>query len=258
MEPLAAPEYRQLLPHPGRTDALRYVDSLKLEHDDGITDRPYTVVNFVSSVDGRATVDGQSRRLSGRADRDLFYALRERADAVLIGTHTLAAEQYKRMLPDPERRRRRARLGRTPEPIAVAITRSGRLPLDIPLFTEPEAEVIVFSPTAPVAARLAATVEHAPLVDLPTALTALRRDHGVSTLLCEGGPTLFGALLEQRLVDELFITLAPALVGGTAPGILAAASGPAVDTKPLPEAQTQLQLAGVLERDGTLFLRYRL
>jgi riboflavin-specific deaminase-like protein len=258
VEPVEASEYRQLLPQPGSTDALRYVDSLEFEHDGSTSERPYTVVNFVSSVDGRATVDGQSRRLSGRADRDLFYALRERADAVLIGTNTLAAEQYKRMLPDPARRRRRARMGRTPEPIAVVITRSDRVPLDIPLFTEPEAQVIVFSPTAPVAARLAATVEHAPLVDLPTALTTLRHEHGVCTLLCEGGPSLFGALLEQQLVDELFITLAPALVGGTGPGIVTEASGPAVDTKPLPEAQTHLQLAGVLERDGTLFLRYRL
>ena len=257
MEPVVARDYRELLPHPGPTDALRYVDSLKLDHDDRTTERPYTVVNFVASVDGRATVDGQSRRLSGQADRDLFYALRERVDAVLVGTNTLAAERYKRMLPDPVRRRRRARLGRTPEPIAVAITRSGQLPLDIPLFEQPGAEVIVFSPTAPVTARLAATVEHAPLLDLPSALAALRRDHGVATLLCEGGPTLFGALLEQQLVDELFLTLAPALVGGSEPAIIAEASGPAVDTKPLPEARTQLELAGVLERDGTLFLRYR-
>ncbi len=256
---MEARDYRQLLPETGSTSALDYVNSLKLEHDDRTTRRPYVVANFVSSVDGRATVDGQSRKLSGQADRDLFYALRERADAILVGTHTLAAEQYKRMLPDPARRRRRLRAGRAQEPLVVIVTRGGRLPLEIPLFAEREAEVIVFSPTAPVAARLAATVVHAPLIDLPTALAELSRNHGVATLLCEGGPTLLGALLEHRLVDELFLTVAPAVVGGTGPGILA--SGPAAipgPAHPLPEASTQLQLAGALERDGTLFLRYRL
>ena len=64
-------------------------------------------------------------------------------------------------------------------------------------------------------------------VPLDAVLHTLRRDHGVETLLCEGGPTLFGALLRAGLVDELFLTLAPSLVGG--------ASGPAVVSGPPPE-----------------------
>ena len=62
------------------------------------------------------------------------------------------------------------------------------------------------------------------------------------------GPTLFGALLRAGLVDELFLTLAPSLVGG--------ASGPAVVSGPPPEGPVGVELAGALERDGTLFLRY--
>ena len=117
--------------------------------------------------------------------------------------------------------------------------------------------MIVFSPTAPVTARLAATVEHAPLLDLPSALAALRRDHGVATLLCEGGPTLFGALLEQQLVDELFLTLAPALVGGSEPRSSPKRRVRQWTPSHCRKHRTQLELAGVLERDGTLFLRYR-
>lgn len=223
--------YRPLLPEGDATDALSYVQSLELHSDTG--DRPYVIANFVASVDGHATIDAKSRKLSGRGDRELFYALRERVDAVLVGTNTLRAEHYKRMLPQAERRDRRAAAARPPEPLAVTITRSGHVPREIPLFTETPDNVLVF--------------EHA---ELHHALRTLRHDHKVETLLCEGGPTLLGALLRERLVDELFLTLAPSLVGG--------ASGPAVVSGPPPEAPAQLNLTGVLECDGTLFLRYQI
>jgi riboflavin biosynthesis pyrimidine reductase len=241
--------YRRLLPDPGETDAHTFVQSLDLRHTETATDRPYTVVNFVASVDGHTTVDEQSRKLSDPGDRDMFRSLRERADAVLVGPATLAAEHYTRMLAHAERRERRLASGRAPEPLLVTITRSGQLPTDIPLFAEPEARVIVFSPTPPGTEHAAATVIHEPLVDLTSALTTLRRNHGVQTLLCEGGPTLFNALVHASLADELFLTLAPRIVGG--------ASGPSVVSGPPTEAPVHVELASVLERDGTLFLRYR-
>ncbi len=98
---------------------------------------------------------------------------------MLVGTGTLAAENYGRMLPQAERRERRIAAGRPAEPLAVTITRSGRLPLEIPLFSDPDASVVVFSPTPPDTADVAATVIHEPLTSLADALDTLRRDHGV-------------------------------------------------------------------------------
>src|SRR6185436_20182008 len=83
---------------------------------------------------------------------------------------------------------------------------------------------------------------------LTSALRHLSAEHGVRSLLCEGGPTLMGALLHERLVDELFLTLAPQLAGGGAGPTLT--SGP-----PLPEPAA-LELAWALERAGSLYLRY--
>jgi riboflavin-specific deaminase-like protein len=268
--------YRRLLPDPGETDATAFVQSLELHDADAARERPYTIANFVASVDGRATIDGLSRKLSDPGDRDLFRSLRERADAVLVGTGTLAAENYGRMLPQAERRGRRVASGRSPEPLVVTVTCSGRLPLEIPLFSDPDAQVIAFSPRPSDTTHTAATVIHEPLTSLADALDTLGHDHGVRTLLCEGGPTLFGALVRERLVDELFLTLAPRLVGGAsgptvvsrptvasgptvAPGPTVA-SGPTVvsgPTHPPSETPAKLELAGVLERDSTLFLRYR-
>jgi riboflavin-specific deaminase-like protein len=252
--------YRQLFPSAGTLSAAELIGSLPLVHEDPSVERPYTIVNFVVSVDGRTAVDGRSRGLSDPGDRELHRTLRERADAVLAGTGTIAADDYARMLPAPERRQRRLAAGRTAEPLAVIITRSGRLPLDLSLFAEPEARVLVFSPqptppsAAPAAPESTAQLQHE-LLDpstpqpLTAALSTLKQRHQISTLLCEGGPTLFSALLRERLVDMLFLTIAPTLVGGPGPAV---ASGP-----PL-EPTMQLQLAGVLEREGSLFLRYAL
>ena len=213
--------------------ARSFLQSLQLRRKH--SDRPYVLANFVASVDGHATVDANSRGLSGAGDRAMFYALRERVDAVLIGPGTLAAERYKRMLPAEERRQWRMSMGRPAEPLAVTISRSGNIARDIPLFADAPDRVLVME---------------GPGIELPDALRALRQQHGIESLLCEGGPTLFGALLRAGLVDELFLTLAPVLVGG--------ASGPAVVSGPPPEAPADLTLVGVLEHEGAVFLRYRL
>jgi riboflavin biosynthesis pyrimidine reductase len=81
--------------------------------------------------------------------------------------------------------------------------------------------------------------------DLPALLRSLR-DEGVKALLCEGGPTLHGALQTAGLVDDLFLTIAPKLVGGIAPRIL---EGDLPGIEPL-------DLAWLLEDDGELFAHY--
>jgi riboflavin biosynthesis pyrimidine reductase len=83
--------------------------------------------------------------------------------------------------------------------------------------------------------------------DLPTLLHTLQEE-GVGALLCEGGPTLHGALQAAGLADELFLTVAPKLVGGEAPRI--------IEGDVLPET-ANLELAWLLEQDGELFARYR-
>jgi len=216
--------------------------------------RPYMIANFVESVDGRATFQGRSGPLgSDVGDRSLFHGLREIVDAVLVGTRTLGTERYGRMTRDPERRQRRVAAGLSAEPLAVTVTRSGELPQDIPLFAEPEARVVVFSRAAVDMSRAAASVQVHRLdpgeMTMTTALRRLRVDHGIRVLLCEGGPTIFGALIEEDLVDELFLTIAPAVSGGGAAPTITSGT-------PLADLQG-VTLAWALERASTLFLRYR-
>jgi riboflavin biosynthesis pyrimidine reductase len=77
----------------------------------------------------------------------------------------------------------------------------------------------------------------------------LRREHGVRSILCEGGPGLNAALLHEGLVDELFLSLAPKLAGGAGLGLV---SGEA-----LPEA-LDFELVTLFDSGEDVFMRYRL
>jgi riboflavin-specific deaminase-like protein len=246
-------EFRQLLPEPVTVEVESLLDSLRLG-EQAPAGSPFVAVNFVASVDGRATLSERSGALGDDGDSAMFHGLRERVDAVLAGTGTLRAERYGRLLGNPERRQRRVQRGRSPEPLACIVTRSGKVPLDIPLFAEPEAKVVVFAPIAIDTAACAAQVEvvrlHPDELTQTTVLRRLRADFGVRVLLCEGGPTLFGALLQEATVDELFLTLAPKLAGG--------GRGPTISVGPELAEPQHLELAWLLERNGSLYLRYSL
>ena len=214
-------------------------------------DRPYVVCNFVSSADGKATAAGRTAPLADAVDRAVFHLLRTQVDALLAGTATMRIERY--AAPVRESRWAQIRLaeGRARQPVAVVISRSGDVPFEIPLFADPTASVILYAPaSAVVPACDARVIRHEILAgdeDLVDVMRSLRRDHDVRSLLCEGGPALFNSLLAYGLVDELFLTLAPTLVGGGERGITVGAA--------LAEMQP-LRLVWALESAGSLFLRY--
>jgi riboflavin biosynthesis pyrimidine reductase len=219
--------------------------------DAASAERPYVVCNFVSSADGKASARGRTALLGGLGDRAMFHLLRTQVDAVVAGTGTLRVERYGVLTREPRFVDIRVAEGRAPQPLAVVISRSGRIPFEIPLFASPESRVAVYAPSDVSLPECAAEVTLHTLGpkagELAGVLRSLRRDHGVRSLLCEGGPILFSALLAEGLVDELFLTLAPTIVGGNELGMT---SG-----EPLPDL-ISLRLVRALEHDGALFVRY--
>lgn len=110
----------------------------------------------------------------------------------------------------------------------------------------------MFTPAALDTSGLAAEVEVIHLdpgeFTLTTMMRRLRSAFDVRSILCEGGPTLFGALLQEDLVDELFLSLAPKLAGGgMAPGITRGQA--------LAELR-KLTLVWAIESNSGLYLRY--
>jgi riboflavin-specific deaminase-like protein len=212
-------------------------------------DRPFLAMNFVATVDGRATIDGVSGPIGSDTDTAMLSRLRTRFDAVMIGAGTMRAERYGRLAKKRETRERREQLGLPPEPLMVLVSGRLDLPWDAPLFTE-GGRVLVFTAAEaepPEVASSLQVVRHEGFVDIGAALRHLRREQGIRALLCEGGPGLHGELEGGGLVDELFLTIAPKLGGGDAPHILEGE---------LPSV-AELELAWLLEEDGELFARYR-
>ena len=233
--------FRRLLPEPGEIEGIEAVA--------GLAGREVLALNMVASADGQAAYGGKTAPLSDPADRELFHLLRTQADAILVGVGTLRAERYGRFTKDERRRALRELAGLEPEPLGVTLSHSLNLPYDIPLFEDPDARVVVYTTSDREPEQCAAQLEVVRLPDLDPrgVLADLRERHRVRCVLCEGGPTLNTSLFTAGVVDDLFLTISPALVGGDEPFTMVAGALAA----PVP-----LALRQALEHDGTLLLRY--
>jgi riboflavin biosynthesis pyrimidine reductase len=214
------------------------------------TDRRWVRANFISTVDGAAQgPDHKSGSLSGPADRRVLALLRALCDVVLVGATTARVEGYRPADIRPEFAPIRAALGMPATPPIAIVTHS----LDVPeaLLDDPRTMVVTSADTdaerrARLAERVDVIVAGTQRVDAAAALDALE-ERGHSRILCEGGPTFFAFLARAGLIDELCLTISPALEAGFAPRI---ANG-------LELAEpTRLQLATLLEDQGFLFTRY--
>ena len=199
-------------------------------------------VNFAVSVDGAVTVDGKSRGLSGDADHEIFDLLRTMADVVLVGAGTVRIEDYGG-----------ARVDAAHVPPVAVVSRSLALDPDARVFTVPSVRPIVITCAEAPAERRKALSEVADVivagddsVDFSSALDQLA-ERGLSRVLNEGGPHLFGQLAAAHLVDELCLTLSPLIAGGASGRIIAGLAEHLAD---------RLRLVQVLEDGGFLFLRY--
>jgi riboflavin biosynthesis pyrimidine reductase len=203
-------------------------------------DRPYLYVNFVTSRDGRVSFNepdhfsgGDVSRFNAH-DQWLMGLLRARADAILIGDGTLRLETRHRWTADfifpadaAAFTALRASENRSPVPQLIVLSLTGDVPPDATVFTEAATRVIIAT-TSRGAARAQPLLRQYPMVEvLPLGedsvvvralLTLLRRRDGVSTLLCEGGPRVYGSVLAADALDDEFLTLSPIMIGNLAPG----------------------------------------
>lgn len=173
---------------------------------------------FVLSVDGGVAYQGGSRPLRSAADEAVFHALRAVADAVVVGAGTVRTEGYGPIRPRPAGMAWRERHGRRGTPPLVIVSRSLDLDPKAKCFSGPA--VVVTCAAADTRrrdelARVATVVvAGAERVDLPAAVRELH-GHGLTRLLCEGGPQLLTGLLAAGVLDELCLTLTPLLLGTT-------------------------------------------
>jgi riboflavin biosynthesis pyrimidine reductase len=215
--------------------------------------RPWVATNMVTSVDGRAQLEGTAEGLGSRVDRRLMQAYRAAFDAVASGAGTLRADDfYSRVADDLAAARGVA--GRSPQPLALVIAGSTAVPTDRRWFGYADQQRVIVvgggnphaadEPLPGVETWVAPTAEPEPGWILERLATA-----GVASLLLEGGPTLNAAFLAKGLLDELFWTIGPRFVGAEALPLIAPIDLP---------APIEARLVSVHRHADELYLRYRI
>jgi riboflavin-specific deaminase-like protein len=213
-------------------------------------DRPYLGINMVSSLDGKATLDWRTQGLSSDIDRRVFHLLRTQADAVLVGAGTARTERYGRITKSDELRQIRVNEGLVPDALAVVVSGRLHLPPDLPLLNEPDQRVVIATASEDTLPGVTGDVEYARVGDdLPRLMAYLQERHAVRSVLCEGGPTLNSFLFAADVVDELFLTLNPKVLGGASAITIVAGRELVEPAEPA--------LVSIAEAEDELFTRWR-
>ena len=229
------------------TDLYAYPDALKTCWVRG---------NMIASLDGGATDDGKAGGLAGPGDRALFALMRHAADVILVGAATVRIENYSGAQLSVAQRQARQRRSQAGVPPIAVITQSGDLDHDAKLFTRTEVPPLILTCTQTLAdarRRLGSVAEvidasgpHSDTVDGATVLKILA-ERKLFRVLTEGGPQFLSLLIENDLLDELCLTVAPLLVGGVARRI---ATGPG-------QVHTRMRRTHLLtDGEGYLYSRY--
>lgn len=240
---------RRLLPSPAPVDLADCY--ARLEPPPG-----WVAIGMVGSVDGASTISGTSSGLGASGDRAAFRALRALADVVLVGLGTAVAERY-RATWSPRGVEARSQRGQAPLPRLALVTGTGAVPPDLRALDDPQRPPLVLTTAAGAVVARQQVGDRAEVVALeadatgrvrPRAIVDELADRGLGRVVCEGGPTLNHSMVAAGVVDELFVTIAPVLVGG-GPGLV----GRGLATGPRPLVLQELRVHG-----SELVCRYRL
>jgi riboflavin biosynthesis pyrimidine reductase len=239
--------------------------------------RPYVIGNFVTTLDGVASLGAPGKEggdeISGnnRPDQMIMGLLRAVSDAVVVGAGTLRATPQRFWTADDvfpslanTFRDLRTSLRKSESPLNVFVTAHGEIDLSLPVFQSGKVPVMIVTSLA--GSKRLAKAKLPPWVQIGTArsedsIPAREILHAVAEsshkelelILVEGGPQLMGTLYAERVLDELFLTLAPQVAGRDdstkRPGFVAGQSL-------APASPTWGTLIGAKRAANHLFLRY--
>jgi len=178
--------------------------------------RPWVILKMAMSLDGKiATRTGDSRWISCEASRKIVHDLRAEVDAVLVGSGTVLKDRPRLtarptdLLPHEFRQPRR-----------IVLDRRGRLLSNLDCIRDIHAaplEIIVGRDVVPGDRDMPVKVTQWPLENCASALEDLLQyfaGENIQSLLVEGGQEVATSFLEAGLVDEMFLFIAPMLIGG--------------------------------------------
>ena len=220
-------------------------------------DRPFVYINMAMSVDGKiTTADREYPRMTSSHDRANMDRLRADADAILVGARTVRSDNPNLHVRTPSMQAYRRTAGRARGLLKVLVTASLDLDPASRSLQDPDQGGLIIATIEDVAQEKLAPFGGIEIwkigrgrVDLPRLLSRLKA-RGIERLLGEGGGELNWDLVRNDLVDEIYVTLAPTLLGGRDAPTLLEGEGFSLDRR------VRLRLLDVTREDDELYCRY--
>ncbi|HRY29147.1 MAG TPA: bifunctional diaminohydroxyphosphoribosylaminopyrimidine deaminase/5-amino-6-(5-phosphoribosylamino)uracil reductase RibD [Elusimicrobiota bacterium] len=178
-------------------------------HETGL---PYVLFKAGQTLDGKiASRSGVSRWITGPLARELGHRLRAESDAILVGAHTVRKDNP-----------RLTSHGKGPDPVRLVVSKSLDLPVSAKIFKGGAPTWVITGPTPPAGRKKRLEKAGIQLLTCPLKngdinlmlILKLLAKMNINQILLEGGGRLSGALLDARLLDEVYLFLAPRLLGG--------------------------------------------
>jgi 5-amino-6-(5-phosphoribosylamino)uracil reductase len=237
--------------------------------------RPHTTVVLAMSADGKiADFRRSPARFGSRVDKAHLEKQIAASDAVLFGAGTLRAYGTTLTVSDPTLVQLRAQGGKPPQPVHIVTTHSGNLNPEIKFFKQPVRRWLLTTTLGTLSwkgrlqtlpSTLVAGAQECPPefeqilvfetptreIDISAALKHLA-NIDITRLVVLGGGELVASLLGLDLIDELWLTVCPLILGGSTAPTPAAGKGFLSDLAP------KLQLLEVHTVEQEVFLHYRL
>ncbi|MHA2203994.1 MAG: RibD family protein [Candidatus Hodarchaeales archaeon] len=184
--------------------------------------RPFVILSAATSLDGQiATIEGDTL-LSNSADWIRVHRLRAESDAIMVGSGTIRADDSKLTVNE-------GLIGERIEkhPIRVIVSSDGKIPLKSRIITHRPDILTLIATTSQCSINRRIELEKrgckviecgkGPLTDLSRLLYILKADFNVEKLMVEGGSRLNGELINQQLIDEIQLAIAPVICGQGVP-----------------------------------------
>ncbi len=224
-----------------------------------MSDRPVTTVVLAMSADGKISDSLRSPLLFGSpADKTHLEQQVAAADAVITGAGTFRVKGTAMRILNPDLMTQRETEGKPPQPVQIVASASGNLDRNIPFFQQPIPRWLLTTPTGAEPwhnhsgfDKILVSQTPSGSVDWHDAFQQLAT-LGIQKLAILGGGNLVASLLAEDLIDELWLTICPLLIGGSAAPTPVDGSGFSTQTAP------RLELLAVKPIDAEVFLHYRL
>ena len=187
--------------------------------------RPFVSLNMASSLDGKITTfEKEKVRFGSDEDRESMENLRSKVDAILIGKDTLLADDPPLILRIPKFIEQRRELKNNAQPFNIVVSSTLDIPIeDSDFFREKSTPKIVFTTEAADQDKIDRLQPYTQVIIIPTnadgqvdltSMVEKMADLGIDHLLLEGGGTLNFAMLNAGIIDEIYLTLCPFIIGG--------------------------------------------